>query len=234
MLRTAIAASLAAAALSGTAAQAHTIDFVGFSDGSVTFRDDSFTGRTKPPVNAVGVGRFELELDGTDRFLAFCLDILETFADGDFSKSGDGSTVGLGTSQQDSLQGLFTNHYDKITDRVTSAAFQLAAWEIVYEDSDSFGLDLDTGGFKVEGLGYGSTAAENARQGAIDTANTWLGDLAFTSPGYVLTYWDPDPDNRVAQEVVSASPVPLPAAGWMLLAGLGGLAAMRSRRKTAA
>ncbi|MBG6178688.1 hypothetical protein IWQ55_006516 [Labrenzia sp. EL_208] len=30
---------------------------------------------------------------------------------------------------------------------------------------------------------------------------------------------------------VSATPVPLPAAGWMLLAGVGGLVAMRRRRK---
>jgi hypothetical protein len=30
---------------------------------------------------------------------------------------------------------------------------------------------------------------------------------------------------------VDVSPVPLPAAGWMLLAGLGGIAAMRRRTK---
>jgi hypothetical protein len=38
-----------------------------------------------------------------------------------------------------------------------------------------------------------------------------------------VTYTPPPPPNVV----------PLPAAGWMLLAGLGGIAAMKRRRKAA-
>jgi len=38
-------------------------------------------------------------------------------------------------------------------------------------------------------------------------------------------------ENDVALKSFEVSPVPLPAAGWMLLAGLGGIAAMKRRKK---
>lgn len=40
-----------------------------------------------------------------------------------------------------------------------------------------------------------------------------------------------DPNNAFEFASIETTPVPLPAAGWMLLAGLGGMAAMKRRKK---
>lgn len=84
-----------------------------------------------------------------------------------------------------------------------------------------------TNGFPVlaaAGTTYGTL---NGFEGRGDTwtitgGNTISGRMTVTQPGDWI---------RVITE--SPAPVPLPAAGWMLLAGVGGLAAARKARKLA-
>jgi hypothetical protein len=60
------------------------------------------------------------------------------------------------------------------------------------------------------------------------------GDLelvtASGSPIYVILEWSNEVANSFSYDVIVA-PVPLPAAGWLLIGGLGGLAAMKRRKK---
>ena len=83
----------------------------------------------------------------------------------------------------------------------------------------NIGLTSGLGDFKVP-TGYALMAG----------ANTWLVDVLFD-------------DNSSAQASLTivgtttgggggTSPVPLPAAAWMMLAGLGALGAVRSRRRS--
>lgn len=58
--------------------------------------------------------------------------------------------------------------------------------------------------------------------GSISVASTDSTDSFFNSISHV-SFYDTGDDTP---------PIPLPAAGWMLLAGVGGLAAMRRRRKS--
>jgi hypothetical protein len=60
--------------------------------------------------------------------------------------------------------------------------------------------------------------------GSVEASN---GDFFYYSPllGNPANWTDP---------VIVGAPVPLPAAGWLMLAGLGGLAALRRAKRAAA
>ena len=57
-------------------------------------------------------------------------------------------------------------------------------------------------------------------------------NFAFTGTTFGIGALDGDDDFRLSKLTLHVTPVPLPAAGWMLLAGLGGLAAMRRRQRS--
>lgn len=82
--------------------------------------------------------------------------------------------------------------------------------------SDTFSMSFSTGlldAFDLEGAFYSGLMGENTSAVRFQQVNAGAGS-----------------DKLINPDVVS-SVVPLPAAGWMLLAGVGGLAAMRRRRK---
>lgn len=94
---------------------------------------------------------------------------------------------------------------------------------LTFED---YGLDLPvrigSSGYAVESFSFDLLG---------DTTGEAL--LTFDRPNGTGLQWV-NPENNISTVGIYANiaPVPLPAAGWMLIAGLGGLAAMR-RRKTA-
>ena len=76
--------------------------------------------------------------------------------------------------------------------------------------------------------------------GATDSGPCILPEVGQVADCATTTFWDSFHPTGLVHSFVAdevrdayASPIPLPAAGWMLLAGLGGLAALR-RRQTAA
>ena len=149
-------------------------------------------------------------------FLAFCLEPLETLT---LPKDHTVGTT-LGTSVLDRLGALMSNAFTLVTGSQSAAAFQMAAWEIANESNGS--LDLAQGGFRITSAGTGTQSL----------AQSWLnliGSGQWTSGGNVTIL----SASGTQDLLTNIAPVPVPAAGVMLLGGLAGLGALRRRRKAA-
>jgi hypothetical protein len=113
----------------------------------------------------------------------------------------------------------------------------------------ALGVDSNGDAYSADGSGGFTTTAGGVIGSGSGTTKTDYADLAVATGGAV---WDLNQlragglvaesftqafiDIKV-QEIISQPPsgvIPLPAAGWMLLAGIGGLAAMRRRKDKAA
>jgi hypothetical protein len=200
--------SVVATAFLAVPVSADTLSFEDWRFGGAISVDTSL----RSPVFA---GEFVIRNSTPDpdtTFLAYCIDILNNLVPADFSLFDPGDRI------TNALQGLYTNHYASVVDQTTSAAFQLAIWDIVYETSGAYGLG--TGVFKS-----GTTGV------IADTANSWLANLEFETAHYNLAFWDGASERVNSQDLVTATPVPVPAAAGLLLLALGGLAAVGRRRR---
>ena len=179
----------------------------------------------------VRIGR--IELDGTDEggfpasLQTYCVDIFDVLQPGTFS-TADISAAPFSALRL-SEAATFLAHADAlITSSTTSAAAQLALWEILYEDSGT-PWNVTSGTF------YSDITSSAANK-----ANLWLSYLANND-------WQPDPTlslellvpqrgNQLQVRLVAGSPAGLPdvpePASWAMM--LGGFAmigsALRSRR----
>lgn len=124
--------------------------------------------------------------------------------------------VGVGLS---SISGLNANQ--------AAAAFQLAAWEIVYDTGDD-PYDLDAGNFK----GFTNAAGNTARTRATEQAADWLANLGTADRTYNLVLFEAHPEGS-SQNLMSVVPIPVPAAAWLLLSAFGGMALLRRRSAAA-
>lgn len=169
-----------------------------------------------------GVGAGVFRLTATDAsgkvqdFLAFCLEPLEWLT------LPRDHTVGSSLSAPilDRLGALVSNAFSLVTGASSAAAFQMAAWEIANESGSS--LNLGSGAFKMT---QANATSESLAQGWLNsiTSGSWTSNGRVT----ILT-------GAGTQDLLTnIAPVPVPAAGVMLLGGLAGLGALRRRRKTA-
>jgi hypothetical protein len=156
-------------------------------------------------------------------FMAWCIDIYDnmqsanyTLVDGDaFVPS---SHVPLTSSRILALERLASNDLALVNNAKTSSAFQLAVWEIMAENSGSYGLS--TGNF---------TAFGNSVPGVLTLANSWLANLGTAAPTMELHVWRANIPGST-QDLAVFAPIPEPGSYAMLLAGLTliGFAARRS------
>lgn len=225
------------AAVSATASSAATIQLetqgpsVFGSNGSSAVQ---ITSAADPVVSPlwVAAGSFALKGDldgnpGSEAFNAFCLDIatwlrlpsLYTVTSSPFASDP------LSALQLSDIGKLFNTAYKGVdlTNATQSAGFQLALWEIVNETAGS-PYALGSGNFSAAGSAAAASYADSLLAG-LSGAVTQHYRLTF------LQSTDPRAaDGHYSQNLVTVSPVPLPAAGLMLMAGLGGLGLMRRRR----
>ena len=118
------------------------------------------------------------------------------------------------------LERLFETGYSglDLTDNTNSAGFQLAIWEIAFESGPTY--DINDGNFQSN--------LNSSTDAATGFAKTLLAGLGGPiTQNYALNFYLSDG----SQDLISVAAVPLPAAGFLLMAGLGGLAALRRKRK---
>ncbi len=219
-----LVAAAAAAVMAAAPAGAATVNVT--MQGKTAFQDgaghNAWYQSASYSLNGVNrtaaAGLFRLTATGANGtvqdFLAFCLEPLETL-----TLPRDHS-VGSGLSAPilDRLAALMGNGIALVTGATSAAAFQLAAWEIANEGSGT--LDLSRGAFRV-------TSASGA---ARSLAQSWLDGIAtgaWASAGPVTILSAPGTQDLVTD----IAPVPVPAAGILLIGGIGALAAFGRRRR---
>ncbi|RAP41889.1 hypothetical protein BYZ73_08020 [Rhodovulum viride] len=214
-------AGLALAAGLGTAqASTLTLDYTGQTPGAKTVYY-SFYGRS----DSASAGQFAFDVAGqSDPLLAWCVDLTHAL-----SQTATGYTTGaslFGSTVLTNLDRLFTQHYADVVDAVSSAAFQVAIWEVVY-DSDS--LNLGRGAFRLSGWTDNRVERKAADFLALtdETGGYQLDFLKSTS------WWRPSQSLVTAVATPDPAPVPLPAPVLMLGSGLLALLGLSRRRKAA-
>lgn len=220
-----LSAALAVGTLAGaTTASAAVLQYNGLAGNGVV----SVSG-TGPDYSGRG-GAFKMG-DATDAlglgtsFIAFCLDLSGTVRTGYEYVINNVNPFQPGREltalQRQNVEDLFDASYGSVdvNNNVDGAAFQLALWEAGYETLAG-PLSLTTG------TRIGSSSAA-----ILARANEYLGNMLTWdgSNNYNVNFLDADVDAR--QDLVMASPVPVPAAGLLMLTGLGGIAALRRRKK---
>ena len=157
-------------------------------------------------------------------FMAWCIDTRDNMQSARYTLTADSayvpsSHVPLTGARIEALERLASNDLASVTNAVTSSAFQLAAWEIMSDNTAT--LNLTTANFTASGSALG----------AIGTAQSWLNNLGTATPTMELSVWRADVQGSTQDLAVFAAPVPEPETYAMLLAGLGLMGFVANRRK---
>lgn len=189
---------------------------------------------TAPVHNGAAGGYRMRDVDTNSSFIVFCLDLLAVVRSGitygyNATNTPFSNSVNLfGNGAVGRIQRIFDAGYDTAFDSsANSAGFQVALWNAVY--------DTDWSVSASEGSFYQTSSNDGVRA----VANNYL-DLAKNYDGeskWLMTFLEGQSIDPRSQNLVTVSPgpgdsmtpVPLPAAAWMLLSALGGLAFLRCR-----
>lgn len=193
---------------------------------------------------AGGFKTYDLTTDPNKKspFETFCVDIFHdfNFAVDSVDSSPTGTPSGLNSSALLNLDRLYTQYGSYIASNTSSnlneSAFQLAIWAIVND-----GAAINKSGVFNLTSGQPLSFSSASPSGAVSLAQEWLNSLANSKSKYNAEFLMVQNQGSVgtygAQDLVyftPASPVPEPKTYAMLLAGLGlvGFLATRRRNQT--
>ena len=156
-----------------------------------------------------------LEKSTGQSLIAWCVDVFHALNNKFDYTIGNPNQL----NRYDDLQKLANQRYAQVTDKTSSAAFQLAIWEIVTDTGG--GYSLANGTFKAAGFG-------NAQA----LAGEWLKLDGQNTGNYTISYFYDGilNDKTAAQNLITVSSVPLPGAAVLMLSALG-FAGLMSRRR---
>ena len=208
----------------------------GFETGRIIYTPGGIGGPGGPSSANLYVGR--IHMTGIDNstmglvsFDTYCIDIFNHLQNGTFNLEALTLVDPVKQAQLQKLLGHTATFIDDATNasdkKDTSAAIQLAVWEIVNEGGTG-GYSLDDGLFRV-GNDYG-TVAPNSR----NLAQSYLEGLAgWSNPsGYGYRMMSAISPANNQRQVFLVAGVPEPSAWALMIAGFGMVGgAMRSRRK---
>jgi hypothetical protein len=209
--------------VSTSGASALSLKFDGWENGYKTVN-------VTAPTHNGAAGAFKMkDVNTLDKFTVFCLDLLALIRSNTaygykttttpFSNSVDLVANG-GLSR---IQSIFDSGYAAaLTSSTASAGFQVALWNAVY-DTD-WSVSNNAGAFFQSDTASGVQAEANA---VLLAAENYSGRKKWN-----LTFFESTQTNPRSQNLVTAAPapVPLPAAGLMLITALGGLFVGRRRK----
>jgi len=203
MLRTALAAALAALSFQALADPISSVRMEGFSNGyaAVDVTIDSY--------GTIGAGQFRGTLDNVS-FLTYCTDLFQSFSWGQtysYSLVANGAANGLTLTQADRLGKLYTAAGGPATNTTDSAAFQLAVWELMYDSTPG---SVASGDFQL--ISGGTTAQRNR-------ADAWLASVLAV--GASKSFEAQRLYSSIAQDFVIFTPLPEPGLSVPEPAGLG-------------
>lgn len=208
-------APVAAACLLLGAASAHadTLELTGYAFGSadsVSVSSPSYSGGAGEFVGTYGSNANPML---NPSFMTYCTDLLQNFAFNTVYTDYVFQTgvSAWGATKANDLGRLVTGYSSAVSDATSSAAFQLAVWEIIYENQAPY--SLADGSFK------------DTSSAAATMATTWLAALPATSAVTVDKLL-----SREHQDFMVTTPVPEPSTYAMLLAGLASVGFIARRR----
>ncbi len=196
----------------------------------------------------VDAGAYSGKWADNTSFVAFCVDLLQAY-----KPFGQSTTYTEGTFSSTiatNLTSLANKYYSSVNDAVSSAAFQVAVWEIVYEPS-RYAFNLDKNNFQADNTtskewvsgswsgwkytpGHYVTVDDPESLAAINLAKTWLAGIndnsVLATGDYSLQYLK---SGKYQDLVVftQIAAVPEPATYGMLLLGMGVMALVARRRR---
>jgi hypothetical protein len=194
--------------------------------GSFTITDSS---PYRAPV-IVKAGAFEMidtsgpTLPSGSSFMAWCVDIYHFISPStSYTRMDGASFYGSAPYKATDLERLASYVFDNalLDDNVSSAAFQLAAWEIVNENAGTGLYDVNDDDFKVT---YGDAGVRGMANEWLDVVNA--GTYAIDQR---LSVWRQDIPGTT-QDLAVFAPIPEPGTYAMLLAGLGLMGFVARRR----
>ncbi|MFW2830132.1 PEPxxWA-CTERM sorting domain-containing protein [Sphingomonas sp. ID0503] len=184
---------------------------------------------------SVNAGQFlltgkDLDTNAAVSLKTFCIDIFNTLKTGTFTRTDDVNVGGQYAAKQDQVMALLGNV--SITSADTSAAVQLAVWEIAYETSTTK-YSLSDGWFSASGSSL--SAAKTLANGYLSkvTKGDWKA-LANTQLNSLTADGNQDQIWLGTRPPQAPGAVPEPASWAMMIAGFGLIGGAMRRRSVQA